>query len=175
MFFDGWGGLVRVLVAGGLGYLSLVVILRVSGKRTLTKMNAFDLVVTVALGSTLAALVLNSSVALVEGVTALALLIGLQYVTAWMSTRSPRFRELVKSEPTLLARRGEMVRSALRQQRISTSEVLQAVRSEGHGSLDDVDAVVLETDGSMSVIAPSHGRPTALRDVRGIDDVRGER
>ena len=49
MFFSSWQGLLRVLVVGALAYLLLVVLLRVSGKRTLAKMNAFDLVVTVAL------------------------------------------------------------------------------------------------------------------------------
>ena len=51
MFFDSWFGLLRVLVVGALAYAALILFLRVSGKRTLTKLNAFDLVVTVALGS----------------------------------------------------------------------------------------------------------------------------
>lgn len=67
MFFDGWTGLLRVLVVGTLAYAALVLLLRVSGKRTLSKMNAFDLVVTVALGSTLATVLLSRDVALAEG------------------------------------------------------------------------------------------------------------
>lgn len=77
MFFDNWLGLVRILVVGTLAYLALVMLLRVPGKRTLSKMNAFDFVVTVALGSTLATVLLSETVALVEGVTAFMLLIGL--------------------------------------------------------------------------------------------------
>ena len=67
MFFDGWAGLLRVLVVGALAYAALVLLLRVSGKRTLSKMNAFDLVVTVALGSTLATVLPSRDVALAEG------------------------------------------------------------------------------------------------------------
>lgn len=52
MFFDGWQGLARVLLVGALAYLTLVLLLRIAGKRTLSKMNAFDLVANVALGST---------------------------------------------------------------------------------------------------------------------------
>jgi len=55
MFFDSWFGLLRVIVIGTLAYAALIALLRVSGKRSLSKMNAFDLVVTVALGSTFAA------------------------------------------------------------------------------------------------------------------------
>jgi uncharacterized membrane protein YcaP (DUF421 family) len=70
MFFDSWTGLGRVLVVGTLAYFALVLTLRVSGKRTLSKLNAFDLVVTVALGSTLATVLLSKDVALAEGLLA---------------------------------------------------------------------------------------------------------
>lgn len=76
----------RVLLVGVAAYAGLV-LLRVSGKRTLTKMNAFDLVVTVALGSTLATVQLTKSVALADGLAAFALLIFLQYGLMWLSVR----------------------------------------------------------------------------------------
>lgn len=87
MFFDGWPGLLRVLVVGTAAYLSLIVILRSSGKRTLAKLSAFDLVVTVALGSTLATVLLSGDVALVEGVLAMVLLAVLQLVVTFASVR----------------------------------------------------------------------------------------
>ena len=86
--------------------LLLLLLLRVSGKRTLTKMNAFDLVVTVALGSTLATVLLTKSVALAEGLTAFVLLIFLQFVLTWLFVRSQAASRLVKSEPTLLVYQG---------------------------------------------------------------------
>lgn len=82
MFFDGWAGLGRVLLVGPLACFGLIVILRISGKRTLSKFNAFDLVVTVALGSTLATVLLSKDVALAEGIVALGLLASLQYAIA---------------------------------------------------------------------------------------------
>ena len=53
MFFDDWNGLLRTVVVGILADIAIVVLLRITGKRTLSKMNAFDLIVTVALGSTM--------------------------------------------------------------------------------------------------------------------------
>lgn len=152
MFFDSWFGLLRVLVVGTAAYASLVLLLRVSGKRTLAKLNAFDLIVTVALGSTLATVLLSESVALVEGLTAFALLAGLQYVVAWLSIRSPRFSGFVKSEPTLLLHHGRFLDDAMRAQRVTRAEVLSALRSSGAVEPGQVAAVVLETDGSLSVI-----------------------
>ncbi|WP_422002000.1 DUF421 domain-containing protein [Reyranella sp.] len=165
MFFDSWSGLLRVLVAGTLAYGALIVFLRVSGKRTLTKLNAFDLVVTVALGSTLSSLILTKSVALSEGLLALALLIALQYGITWLSVRSQSFRDLVKSEPTLLVHRGQLVPGALRRQRVTVEEVWAAVRAEGVADLSDLAAVVLETDGSISVVRQGPPGDGTLADV----------
>jgi uncharacterized membrane protein YcaP (DUF421 family) len=163
MFFDSWTGLGRVLAVGTLAYISLVLILRISGKRTLTKLNAFDLVVTVALGSTLATVLLSKSVALAEGILAMALLVFLQFVITWSSVRSPWFQELVKSEPTLIMHQGRFLDGAMRAQRITREEVIAALRSNGVADAADATAVVLETDGSIAVIkeaAPDSARAT---------------
>ncbi len=152
MLFENWTGLFRVLVVGTAAYLALVLILRISGKRTLTKLNAFDFVVTVALGSTLASVILNKSIVLAEGVLALALLVLLQFVIAWLSVRSPWFEGLIKSEPALLVRKGHYLDASLRRERITREEVLAAIRSQGWADIEKVGAVVLETDGTISVI-----------------------
>jgi len=166
IFFNGWSVLGRTLLIGVLAYVSLVFMLRVSGKRTLAKMNAFDLVVTVAIGSTLATIVLSKSVALAEGLLALALLIGMQFAISWSSTRMPWLRRVVTGEPRLLLRDGAMLDDALRDARVTREEVRAAVRSSGIGALGDVAAVVLETDGSFSVIAGQPG--AALSSLDGV-------
>jgi uncharacterized membrane protein YcaP (DUF421 family) len=153
MLFDTWTGLGRVVLVGTLAYAALVAILRISGKRTLTKLNAFDLVVTVALGSTLATVLLSKSVALAEGILALALLVFLQFVITWLSVRSPGFQAFVKSEPTLILHRGQFLDSAMRAQRITREEVMAALRSNGVRDAAQVAAVILETDGTIAVVA----------------------
>jgi hypothetical protein len=79
MFFCGWDSLPLTLVVGVLAYVALFLFLRVPGKQTLSKMNAFGLVVTVALGSTLATVLPAKDVVVVEGAFAFARLIGLRF------------------------------------------------------------------------------------------------
>ncbi|MDK1472872.1 DUF421 domain-containing protein [Streptomyces sp. 549] len=166
MLFNSAGDLVRVLAMAALAYLILIAVVRVSGKRTLAKMNAFDMVVTVALGSTLATILLNRQVALLEGVLALGALVALQFVTATASVRLRSVRRLVKAEPTLLLSDGRMLDEALRSQRVTPDEVRQAIRAQGTGAVEDVRAVVLETDGSFSVVPRSqYGSGSALDNV----------
>lgn len=167
MFFNGWDHVGRVALMALCSYAALIAILRMSGKRTLSKMNAFDLVVTVALGSTLATIILSKDVALVEGVAALGMLVLLQFVVTWFSVRSAGVRKLVRSEPTLLCYRGKFLRDAMKTQRVTETEVRQAVRSQGAADLGE-RAVVLETDGRFSVlpVVPRADVP-AMRDVAG--------
>lgn len=162
MFFDGWTGLLRVAVVGPLAYFGLVLLLRVSGKRTLSKMNAFDFAVTVALGSTLATILLSKDVALAEGVTAFCILILMQFIVAWLSVRSKWVRGLVKSDPTLLFYKGEMLRDAMQCERITRSEIEAAIRAQGIASFEGVEAVVLETDGSLTVMNASTNQTDAV-------------
>jgi uncharacterized membrane protein YcaP (DUF421 family) len=165
MFFDGWAPIVRTLVLGLLAYVSLVILLRVSGKRTLSKMNAFDFIVTVALGSTLASVLTSKSVSLVQGVMALALLILMQLVSTFLAVRSDWYQRLIKAQPTLIYFRGEFLEDAMRKQRITREEILAAMRQQGAAVPEDVDAVVLETEGSLSVLRQNASSPDSLEQL----------
>jgi uncharacterized membrane protein YcaP (DUF421 family) len=168
MWFDSWSDLGRILAVGASAYVTVVVVLRLSGKRTLAKLNAFDLVVTVALGSTLATILLNNDVSWAEGAVGLAVLALLQSVVAWGTVRRPRLRRVVTARPTLLLQDGRVLSDALREERVTVDEVRQAVRASGCGDLSSVAAVVLESDGSMSVIPASKaGSGSALQGVPG--------
>lgn len=167
IFFNSWGNLLRILIIGLLAYVTLVLFLRLSGNRTLSKMNAFDLIVTVALGSTLATVLLSKDVALMDGAVALALLISLQFVITWTSVRYRWVRRLVTGEPLMLLYRGEFLIAPLRRARVTRDEVRSAIRSNGIGDIASVEAVVLETDGSLSVVKRgSEGNRSSLDGVR---------
>ena len=151
--FPGWDPILRILTIGPLAYAAIVVLLRVSGKRTLSKLNAFDLVVTVTLGSALATIILDGSVSLAEGVAVFAVLIAGQLVVTFLSVRFRSIERLVKSDPTLLFHKGDILTDAMKSNRVTESELNAAVRMSGLASMSAVLAVVLETDGSLSVVA----------------------
>ncbi|MCM0000629.1 MAG: DUF421 domain-containing protein [Erythrobacter sp.] len=166
MLFDGLPGLVRVALVAVLAYVVLVGVLRLAGKRSLAKLNAFDLVVTVAIGSTLATVLLSKDVALLEGALAFAMLALLQWIVARLSIASPAFRNLVRSQPRLLFEDGQFRRGAMRQERVTEDEITSVIRSNGVGRIEDVAAVVLETDGTLSVIKGAGEALSVLAGVR---------
>lgn len=167
MLFDGWMPILRTVLMGALAYAALVAMLRISGNRTLAKLNAFDLVVTVALGSTLATILLSGSVALATGITALATLIGLQWAVARASVASNQLARGVRSEAVLLMRSGEILHDALRRERVTETELMSVIRRSDTPDPNRVAAVVLESDGSFSVLeADLAGGDYASADLR---------
>lgn len=152
MFFSDWYSIYRASVMGCFGYVCLVILLRASGKRTLSKMNMFDFVVTIAFGSMLASVILNKDIKLAEWVVGIGVLIGGQFVITWLSVRSAGFRKIVKAAPRLVYARGSSIEEAMRKERVTLEEVLAAARSAGVSSLTDQHAVILETDGSLTVV-----------------------
>jgi uncharacterized membrane protein YcaP (DUF421 family) len=166
VWFDSWSAVVRILLVGGASYVALVVLLRLGGKRTLAKLNAFDLVATVALGSILAAAVLSKDVRYVDALAGMLVVITAQWLVSRVTSWLPGGRWFVNAEPTLVLRDGRVLDDVLTRVRLTRGEVLQAVRSTGHGGLDEIGAVVLEPDGTLSVVARSSvGDGEALAEV----------
>ena len=93
----------------------------------------------------------------VEAIAAFVVLCGLQFVIAWAAVRSERVRALVASEPALLAWEGRVLPDALKRERVAVEELRSVLRAAGRTSLEGVRAVVLETDGSFSVVGADEG------------------
>lgn len=151
-FFSQWEPIARIVVVAPLAYLALLVLFRTTGNRTLARMNSFDFVITIALGATFGRVMTARAIPLAEAVTAFAVLILAQYAITWLRVRSQRFSDLVTTAPTLLFFDGRMLSGALRRQRITEGELSAAARKEGFGSLSEVAAIVLESDGTLAVI-----------------------
>ena len=167
-FFQSWYNVGRAVTLSVIGFLSLIALLRVSGKRTLSKLNVFDFVFVVAVGSVFAATIMEKDVTLVEGVAALATLVGMQIGLAELAARSDLFERIINGEPALLLSHGRFIPRALKRERITEEEVRAAIRAKGVTRVEDVDAVVLENDGTLTVAWTSKepGEKTALVDAK---------
>nr|WP_302848310.1 YetF domain-containing protein [Nitrosomonas sp. Nm34] len=79
-------------------------------------------------------------------------MIGLQFLITFFSVRSKRVSKLVKSMPTLLVYKGDLLQDDMRKERVNADEIYAILREKGISSIQDMDAVILETDGSLSAI-----------------------
>ncbi len=166
LFFQSWESLGRITVITILAYISLIIILRITGKRTLSKMNAFDFIITIALGSSFATVALNKSIPLVDGVWLLFLLVILQFIITWLSVRISRFKKLITSQPSLLVYKGNILHGELKKHRVTIEELYVAARKKGIPDISGIDAVILETTGDLTIIETLDSK-----DVQTLSDV----
>jgi uncharacterized membrane protein YcaP (DUF421 family) len=165
IFFSGWNPLVRTAVSTVVTYLVLIGLLRFAGSRVLAKWYAFDLIVTVALGSNFATGVLNKDISVAQIIAAFVLLIGLQFLVTWGVLHWSRLRVIVNPQPSLILHNGRFIDDAMKRQRVGEADVRAALRGHGFSSLKQVGAVILEADGEFSVIADLKGDCSALDDI----------
>ncbi len=152
IFFSGWLPIARVVVVGSLGYVFLVLVLRIVGPRTLAKTNLFDFVILVSIGSVYGRILTASDVTLIEACVAYALVVFMHYGVSWLRMRSQWVSSLLDAEAVLLFYQGSYLQGALKRARVKPSDIEAAVREKGLGSMDRVEAVVLEANGELSII-----------------------
>jgi uncharacterized membrane protein YcaP (DUF421 family) len=160
LFFDNWYYVGRAITLSVIGFAALMIMLRVSGKRTLSKLNVFDFVFVVAVGSVFAATLVEKDVTLFEGLASLGTLIAIQVALAKLAAYSPMAERIINGSPTRLLSHGKFIHHALKKERVTEEEVRAAIREEGLTRVEDADAVVLENDGTLTVAHESK-RPGA--------------
>ena len=155
------------------GFLGMIVMLRMSGKRTLSKMNVFDFVFVVAIGSLLAATIIEKDVTLSEWFVSVTILLFIQFALAKIACYSKTAERIINGEPALLLAKGEFIHKSMRKHRITEEEVRAAIREKGVNRVEDVDAVVLENDGNLTVAWEGHGPGhSSLVDAKDADGRR---
>jgi len=163
-----WWSLFLVAVSAVLMLSAIVIVIRIIGLRSLSKMSSFDFAVTVAIGSLLATTVVSSS-SLPAGIVAVAVLLAFQWVIAQFRRRTFGSR-VVDNRPVLLVRDGRFLDDALDHARVTRSDVYTKLRQANVHRMDEVIAVVLETTGDVSVL---HGEgqldPELYDNIRRFD------
>ena len=165
IFFQGWQPIIRTAIGTAATYLALIVLLRIAGQRTLAKWYAFDLIVTVALGSTFANGVLSKDITVIQSILGFVILIALQFSIAWTVVRWSPLRVIVNPRPSLVLHNGKFNDDSMRRQRVSEADVRAALRQQGIASVEQVGAVVLEADGTFSVVKELPGNASAFADI----------
>ncbi|MBZ0155990.1 MAG: DUF421 domain-containing protein [Alphaproteobacteria bacterium] len=97
----------------------------------------------------------------VVGILAFAVLIYLQYAVTWLSVRFSKFQHFTKAEPALLFHKGQFLYKAMKKERVTEEEITAAVREQKIPSLEGAEAVVLETDGTFSVVRRSEAEASS--------------
>ncbi|MBZ4034247.1 DUF421 domain-containing protein [Flavobacterium sp. 17A] len=165
IFFQDWQGIIRAAVTTVTAFLTLFLFVRISGKRTLAKLNAFDFIVSIALGSTLSDIML-ATIPVTEGAVVLLLIILLQYIFAWLARSSAQMEKIINTEPRIVFYDSRFIEKTMVAETITKEEIYSAIRAAGIDQISEVRAVVMELNGTLSVVKKSSVEgPSSLDDL----------
>lgn len=152
MLFESWHSMLHVAIRAAIAYLVIVAALRMIGEQALAKMSAYDLIVTITLGSVVAEIPFAEHIAVTDGIAIMGTFVLLQEVIRWAQARSKAARKLVAEKPRLVVWDGRVLEDRVQRWHLTVDEICAAVRRAGLASIGDVQAVVLENDGEWSVV-----------------------
>lgn len=155
------------LIFSVLGVFTIIItITRIFGLRTFAKMSSFDFASTIAIGSVLAAVILNKKQTLLEGGLVLVCIISFQSAFSFLVRKVTWFRAFFTNKPQLIMWEGEILHDVLKKCNVGENDLLAKLREANVHKLSDVKAVVLESTGDVSVLHNSGEiEPYLLKDV----------
>lgn len=167
IFFDNIDKLGRIVLTTVMVYVLIVLVTKVSGKRSTSQLNNFDWVVTVMIGSLGASTILLKDIPFIEGIASILVLYLLQFLVTKYASISPQFSSFILSEPRIVFYQGQFLPDAMRAERLTRQEIECAMRSEGVNSFNDIEAIVFESDAKLTIIP----KPTSNDDVSNTQNV----
>ena len=149
--------MITVLIRSIILYISLLISLRVMGKGEIAEMNSFDLVITFLLAEVASIPMENNNIPILYGIASITALTFMQTFISYFALKNKKMRNLLSGKPSILINKGKIDYEQLKKERISIYEIFEQLRIQGYFNLKDVQYVILETSGDLSIVpSPSY-------------------
>jgi uncharacterized membrane protein YcaP (DUF421 family) len=147
----------EIVIRAAAMYLVLLCLLRAMGRRELSQLTTFDLLITVVIGDLIQQGVTQEDMSFTGAVLAVGTMCLLAVAGSFIGTKSRRARRLLDGVPVVIARNGVLFDEVMRRERITESELMEAARGEQVTDLANIDLVVVEPDGRFSFLRADRG------------------
>ncbi len=138
-------------------FVFLFLLVRIMGKRELSSLEPFDLILLIILGDAVQQGLTQDDYSLTGAMLAVGTIAVLQIATSYVNFKFPRLRSLLDGEPLVVVQDGRPIVKNLDRERLTADDLAVAARREGIGKLDDVAWAVIEPSGTISFIKKSDG------------------
>jgi len=154
-------GIIRALIL----FTTVVVFLRLMGKRQIGQLQPYELVIIIMLSELAAIPMENTGIPLVSGLVPIFVLLVAQVFLSVVSLKSENARRIICGTPSVLVENGKIVESELRRVRYNINDLMEQLRAKNMPNIADVEFAILETSGDLSVIPKSQKRPLVPADI----------
>jgi uncharacterized membrane protein YcaP (DUF421 family) len=136
-------------------FVFLFLLMRIMGKRELSSLEPFDLILLIILGDAVQQGLTQDDYSLTGAMLAVGTIAVLQIATSYANFKFPRVRSVIDGQPLVIVQDGKPIEKNLRRERLTIGDLAVAARREGIGKLDDVAWAVIESSGTISFIKKS--------------------
>lgn len=143
-------------------FVVVILLTRVFGLRSYARLSTFDFAFTLAKGALIATIAINDTVGFFEGAIALLAIYGGEWITGTLRTRFSWFDKLVSNRPVLLMYKGAFIQKNIKSTRVNLNDIYFALRQSNIDTMEDVQAVVAEPTGQISVLTGDDATTEAL-------------
>lgn len=134
-------------------YVFLLIVLRISGKRSVSSMTPFDFVLVLILSETVQQAMLDDDNSMTNAMLLVITLIGFDILLSVLKHRYPSFARVIDSTPVIVIKEGGMVRASMKAERVDEDDILSAARKhQGISRLDEIDYAVVEQNGEITIV-----------------------
>ena len=143
----------ETLFRAALVYLFLTLLFRLAGKRTLSQVTPFDLVLLLIISETVQQAMIAEDNSMTNAALLVLTLIGIDIVLSWLKQRWAWLDRVMDDRPLIIVQDGKPIEDRMKRERVSEGEVMASARhTQGVRRMEDIAYAVLETDGKISII-----------------------
>lgn len=143
----------RIILSSLIIYLFIIVAIRLFGKKELAQLSVIDLVLILLISNAVQNAMVAGDNSLIGGLIAAGTLFVVNYILKFLQYRFPQFSRALQGDAIMLVYKGKVIESHMRLAKITTNELLEAIREHGVEDVTKVDLAILEVDGNISVIS----------------------
>ena len=144
---------IHIIISTACVYFFIIVALRILGKTELAQLSVTDLIFVLLISNAVQNAMVGSDTSLTGGLIAASSLFIINFLLKRLKYKFPIFKNLIEGEPVLLVYNGKMINENCKKSEITEEEILQAIREHGSHSIEEIDSLILESDGNISVVS----------------------
>ncbi|MBR2926887.1 MAG: DUF421 domain-containing protein [Clostridia bacterium] len=146
-------------------YLSLVVVMRLMGKRQLGELEVTDLVTTLFISEIASLPVTNLGLPISHAIVPIVILLALEVISSVLLIKFPKLKLLVSAQPTVIIQDGKLLQDALRGVRISLEELMAEIRQSGYVSFSQIQYAIVEKNGKLTILPKAAYAPPDAKEL----------
>ncbi|SIO12584.1 Protein of unknown function [Carnobacterium alterfunditum] len=152
LLFDSWTPVIRIFFSTIITFILLLASLRIFGNRSVSNMSIQDVITSFTIGSTVSSTMILKDVTIINGFLAITLLLSMQFLVSKIISKWSYFSKFINPAPKVLFLKGAFLENTMKKSRVTKEDIYSAIRIQARCSSDKVFAVVLESNGNLSVV-----------------------